>query len=277
MNNRFIFYGQGFRFFGFQWLARAIQSSPNIRVTYTHEVQDADNANFRENTDYLLKTRRPISPEMFFAVLDGHRPLNSNSFLMTFDDGLLSNYHTAKAFLDPLGIKAVFFIPTAILDLESEKSMRRFAARNITYPHKREDSLTPAQWQFMTAEHLKDLVANGHMVCPHTHNHALLRDIRSQTNLNTELVRPKEILEDLLGHDIRAFAFPIGTGRQVSARAYDCIRRHYDFCFTALSGVNTRETNPYYLYRNCLPGDAPIRYTILVFSDSYELYYLVKM
>lgn len=190
MNNRFIFYGQVFRFCGLPWLARAFQRTPNIRVSFTHEVCIVDAEKFCQNTRYLLRTRESVSPELFFEILDGHRPLHKKSFLMTFDDGFLSSYQAVKKFLDPVGIKAIFFVPTAIIGLRGEESMRRFAADNIYYAPELAGSLIPEQWQFMTAEHLKDLDANGHMICPHTHSHVFLRDIRKHATAQTELVRP---------------------------------------------------------------------------------------
>jgi peptidoglycan/xylan/chitin deacetylase (PgdA/CDA1 family) len=129
----------------------------------------------------------------------------------------------------------------------------------------------------MTAEHLKDLAANGHMICPHTHSHVFLRDIRKHATAQTELVRPKEILEEMLNRKVRAFAFPVGTERQVGPLAYDYIRKHYDFCFTALFGVNTKETDPYFLRRDCLPAEAPRFYAKTALSGAYDLYYLLKM
>ena len=277
MNARLITYGRAFRILGAGWLSRTFCPTPNIRVTFTHGVGHALLDNFRTSIQYLREVRTPLSPETFFAILDGRTRQDRNSFLVTFDDGLLSSYQAAREVLDPMGIKAVFFVPTRILNLTTESDTRRFASEQLHRDAGRAATLTHEQCAVMTGDHLKDLDARGHMVCPHTHNHVFLCDIRDHETANTELIRPKSIVEDLLGRNVRAFAFPVGTERQAGAFAYSIIRSHYDFCFTALNGINTPRTVRHCLHRDCLPPDAPLEYVRLVFSGNYDAYYLLKM
>jgi peptidoglycan/xylan/chitin deacetylase (PgdA/CDA1 family) len=135
----------------------------------------------------------------------------------------------------------------------------------------------PDEFTFMSGDHLKELVSEGHMVCPHTHNHVFLKDVNDETAAKRELFAPKEILQDLLHKKINALAFPIGTEMQAGRYAYDFIRSHYSFCFTAINGANTLRTSPYLLFRDCMPAESPLLYTKMVMSGTYDLYYSLKM
>ena len=277
MNKKLIKYGKLFKCAGLHRVAHAVTPHENIRVTYTHEVCQENMTNFAQIVQYLSQVRTFISPEQFCALYANSRSISGRFVMMTFDDGLLSSYNAAAKVLDPLGIKAFFFIPTAILELKTEQQMRRFAAENIHYGRRKAESLKPAEFEFMTTDHLLELTAREHTICPHTHNHIFLSNINDEKTAQTELVEPKQILEDLLRKKINAFAFPVGTERQASSYAYQHIRKNYEFCFTAINGMNTLKTNPYCLHRDCLPPEAPLSYVKMVFESAYDLYYMVKM
>lgn len=59
----------------------------------------------------LLKDRLHVaSPEEVEACLQGRGELPGPSALVTFDDGLVDHATTAREILDPMGIKALFFV-----------------------------------------------------------------------------------------------------------------------------------------------------------------------
>ncbi|MBN1182642.1 MAG: polysaccharide deacetylase family protein [Bacteroidales bacterium] len=233
--------------------------------------------NYDRLIQYLSRNRTIISPKDFVSSYYEKRAFQKNMLLITFDDGFLSSYEAAVKILSQYNIKAVFFIPTKILELNTDNEMYRFTREKIYLNVPCSQELSPSEYRFMKIEHLRELVAQGHMVCPHTHSHIILRDIQDKETAIRELVRPKEILEDLLHINIREFAFPVGTERQAGRYAYEYIRQHYDFCFTALNGVNTLKTNRYHLHRDCVPAEAPLSYIKMVMNGTYDLYYRYKM
>lgn len=270
-------YGKIFKLLGLGHCARLIQPASNVRVTYTHEVKNSDLSNFESLVRYLCRRRTVICPEEFFSAYECGAPLTGRSLMMSFDDGLLSSYHAAKRILEPNGIRAIFFVPTAALELKSAEQMRQFAASNIYYDPLCKDSLCPEEYEFMTEKHLLDLVSAGCMVCPHTHSHMRLSQVADAETAEREIVRPKKILEGILSREIRAFAFPVGTDREASSFAYRYIRQNYAYCFTALNGTNRAGTEPYTLHRDCLPADSPLPYVRMVMDGAYDIYYAFKM
>jgi len=277
MNKRLITYGRIFRMCGLGRLARALEPRVNVRVTYTHEVLRKDFASFSRAVEYLAHFRTILTPDRFFSLYLEGKAWERPSILFTFDDGLLSSYHAATEILEPLGARALFFVPTAILDLKTEDAMRRFAAERLYYGGRKATALAPEEYRFMGAEQLRDLVSRGHAVCPHTHSHVFLTEVRDEASALRELIEPGRILADLLGQQPIAFAFPVGTERQMARFPWECIRSHYRFCFTALNGVNTPATDPHRLHRDCLPAEAPLAYVRSVMRGDFDLYYKLKM
>jgi peptidoglycan/xylan/chitin deacetylase (PgdA/CDA1 family) len=240
-------------------------------------VRAQDLENFGLNIENLKRVRQFITPQEFFASYARGGGPPPRSTLVTFDDGLLSSFQAAQQVLNPLGIKAIFFAPTGMLELKTSSQVREFVARcmyRMTVPS---DALTDEQFLPMDADALRQLVADGHMVLPHTHSHLDLKDIRDEKAVQDELVRPKELLEDLLGTPMDAMAFPIGTERQVGGYSYRRIRELYRFCFTALNGANTAATDHHFLHRDCLPPDAPWSYVEMVMNGAFDLLYKVKL
>ena len=278
MDKRLIIYGRLFEMLGGHFLSKIVLPSCKVRVTYTHGISNARMSSFSNIVQHLNNLGSFLSPEMFFSHLSNNHHLNGLNFLMTFDDGLLSSYEATKKILDPLGIKAIFFIPTAILDIKNDEDMRHFAAERFFMVSKREArSLLPYEYRFMTEEHLKQLSSDGHMICPHTHNHVFLSDINDDSSAIAELIKPKQILENILQKKIEAFSFPVGTEKQVNSFSYNIIRKNYKYCFTALNGCVNPSSNAYYLCRNNIPADATISYIDMVMKGIYDLYYLRKI
>ncbi len=56
---------------------------------------------------------------------------NDMCVLLTFDDGLKSQYENALEILEKYNIKAIFFIPTKIIELKSKEEMEFFSIKNI--------------------------------------------------------------------------------------------------------------------------------------------------
>ena len=262
---------------GLEGLSKVLTPEHHTRVTYTHEVRSQDLENFGRNLENMRRVRRFITPQEFFASYGPGAEPPTRSTLVTFDDGLLSSFQAAQRVLNPLGIKAIFFIPTGMLELKTPDQARQFVARCMYRMTRPPGNLTDDQFLPMDIDAIRQLVADGHMVLPHTHSHVDLKDIRDERAAQDELLRPKKLLEALLGRPMEAMAFPIGTERQAGGYAYRRIRELYKFCFTALNGANTATTDPYFLHRDCFPPEAPWAYVETVMNGAFDLVYKVKL
>jgi peptidoglycan/xylan/chitin deacetylase (PgdA/CDA1 family) len=271
--------GNLFRRAGLARLARATTAHDNFRITLTHYVRDEDLPQFKRIVRALVERRRPIALEDVYAYYDRESPrrIEGQRLLMTFDDGLLSSFRATQEVLNPLGIKATFFVPTRILDLEDREEMRQFFWNEVYHRRRPIAALRPEEYETMSVEHLRELRRQGHSVLPHTHSHVNLSDIADEESVERELRAPKARLEDALQSSAPGFAFPVGTERVVSAFAYQNVRRIYSFCFSGLIGINTATTDPFFLYRDCVHPFYSVEHVRNIADASYDLFYRLKM
>lgn len=108
---------------------------------------------------------------------DGQSPL-----VFSFDDGHISNYTEALPLLQKYSCKAIFFVIGGRINEHRD---------------------------YMTWEHLRELVSLGHRVEAHGWSHTFLTRC-SDADLRTELARSREVLEDRLSVPVTALSAPHG-------------------------------------------------------------------
>lgn len=110
----------------FSWL-KTISRQDFLAVFY-HTISDQElphikhlyrvrgSALFEKDLDYLLKHFKPIGLNELIEAVHQHKKLPSNSFFLTFDDGLAECYHVIAPILKRKGIPATFFINSDFVD-----------------------------------------------------------------------------------------------------------------------------------------------------------------
>ena len=91
--------------------------------------------------------------------------------LLTFDDGFKSNLHIAKKILNPLEIKAIFFVSSNFIGLSSSASYQ-FAQHHI-YPSRTIDE-SDGDTTSLSFLDIQYLIETGHVIGAHTANHCSL-------------------------------------------------------------------------------------------------------
>ncbi|MBE8352120.1 polysaccharide deacetylase family protein, partial [Leptospira borgpetersenii] len=105
-------------------------------------------------------------PEVFAEMVRGEKEILGRNLLLTFDDGYLSNRIVAEEILEPLGIKALFFIISDFVDIQKKQEIRKFISNNI-YPSFTVEQV-PDFWAPMRWEDLEVLLHKGHSIGSHT-------------------------------------------------------------------------------------------------------------
>jgi peptidoglycan/xylan/chitin deacetylase (PgdA/CDA1 family) len=175
-------------------------------VLYTHEVGSA--ANFRR---LLLGLRaggfQPTSLASIDAAMSGAAETPPGCLLLTFDDGLYSQYANALPVLNDLGLPGVFFVLPGFAD---------------------------GVHRYMGAAEYRALVDAGEEVEAHTCNHPILPTL-ARLNLNAffgELEDCRRLLEGIIGTRVDYLAYPFGA---YDATVLDGMRR-----FNFRAGFSTR-------------------------------------
>lgn len=122
---------------------------------------------FRRQLDHLQNIGDVLNKEQFDAVfLDGEKP-ESNSFLLTFDDGFIDHYQYVFPELVQRGLTGVFFVPSAIITDEKPLAVHRLhfllAHRSASEIYAKFETLfTPAMLHQEDLEKFQDAVYPMH-------------------------------------------------------------------------------------------------------------------
>jgi peptidoglycan/xylan/chitin deacetylase (PgdA/CDA1 family) len=198
-------------------------------VLYTHEV--ASQAIFRRFVTGLLAAGyQPDSLATVDAAMSGTTDIPRGCVVLTFDDGLLSQYLNALPVLTDLGVPAVFFVLPGFGD---------------------------GVHRYMGTTELQAVSDAGEEVELHTCNHANLPLLarRNMSAFSAELQDCRHILEGITGQRVDYVAYPFGA---FDATVLDAVTRFgFRAGFTTRASALLRYSTPYMLPRiHYDPGEA---------------------
>jgi peptidoglycan/xylan/chitin deacetylase (PgdA/CDA1 family) len=148
---------------------------------------------FLGQLDALVDSGRPVvTARQVVAARRGGPPLPPDAVALTFDDGFLDFIETVVPALAARSLPAALFVTTGALR-----------------PHHR--SVLPEAPMLSMDEvvELDGLDGSGIEICSHAHVHEQLDTLPPQ-RITQELLIPKWILEEGLGHAVRVYAYPYG-------------------------------------------------------------------
>jgi peptidoglycan/xylan/chitin deacetylase (PgdA/CDA1 family) len=122
-----------------------------------------------------------ILPNQLYDYLVYDAPLPSNPVMITFDDTREEQLSIGAAEMKKYGFKGVFFVMTV----------------SIGRPG------------YLSKEQIKSLSDSGNVVAAHTWDHHMVTKYAGD-DWNTQLVKPKTKLEEIIGKPVTYFAYPFG-------------------------------------------------------------------
>jgi peptidoglycan/xylan/chitin deacetylase (PgdA/CDA1 family) len=154
-------------------------------------------ATFARHLDAVAASgRQPLTVSQYADGLRGHRPLPARPVLITADDGFADFAKFALPALAERGLPSTLYVTTA--PLSGEPSALPDAA-------------------MLSAGDLAGVEAAGVEIGAHSHTHPQL-DLLPRHEVAAELARSRDLLEQVLGHPIRSFAYPHGYWRAAVRR-----------------------------------------------------------
>jgi peptidoglycan/xylan/chitin deacetylase (PgdA/CDA1 family) len=130
-----------------------------------------------------------VSSEQVYDYYANGKALPEKPIMLTFDDNDDNQYTNALPLLTKYGFKGTFFIMT----------------------------VTIGQENYMNAAQLIELDKAGHDLQPHTWDHHMVTQYKTDDDWQLQIVQPKRELEKLLGHSTPFFAYPFGVYNTASA------------------------------------------------------------
>jgi peptidoglycan/xylan/chitin deacetylase (PgdA/CDA1 family) len=150
-----------------------------------------------------------ISPEVFHTGITSSKILLGRQVLLTFDDGFESNYRVAQEILNPLGIKAIFFVIPEFVNTVGVENQWQFIETRL-YPGQAARAI-PSGLRSMTWDQIRELSNQGHVIGCLTRTHARLSELHKEKLLVEEIVASGDEIEQRLGVKVEDFAFTFGT------------------------------------------------------------------
>jgi len=171
--------------------------------------------------------------------LAGAPGIRHNAVLVTIDDGHLSTWSIARPILKRHNIPALAFVTPSMV------GRKRAADKRIPEGY--------AAWS-----ELRELTASGVQVASHSMSHRSLGPM-SSSQVREEAAMSKTMLEDRLGVEVGAFAYPYGTRADFTTATGQILRDvGYRFAFTSQHGPISRGVNHWELPRIKIEGGEPL-------------------
>jgi len=159
-----------------------------------------------------------VSSREFRAWQQGGGTLPERTVVLTFDDGYASHFELVAPLLVRYRFTGTFFVTTGLVGKPGH----------------------------LTWEQIRKLVFLGMEIGSHGLSHRPLTHL-SRAELDQELQRSRQVLEEQLGRPIQALAAPGGSWNRRVAEAVE--RAGYEAAWVSTIGTNGRETQPHALRR----------------------------
>ena len=166
-----------------------------------------------------------------------HLDKKKGKILLTFDDGFISNYYITKQVLEPLDIKAIFFIPTGFINCNTIEESTNFI-KNQLYGGIIPSKLSLEERKPMSWENIIELQEAGHTIGSHTINHYRLSTITDNELLKKEIIGSGDYLSQKINKNIDHFAYPFGDITSINKEALNIAKDRYKYIHTGIRGAN---------------------------------------
>jgi peptidoglycan/xylan/chitin deacetylase (PgdA/CDA1 family) len=217
----------------------------------------ADTAdNFERQMAFYAEHYTPVSLmdlDMFFdrQRWDKERP----GLIISFDDGLSSNYSVAAPLLEKYGFHGCFFVPVDFIAAPPSEQLCFSAVHGIVP----DSTSLGADRVAMSWTELRDLDRRQHVIGCHTRSHLRMSPGLPDAVLEYEICTSKTAIEESLGHACECYCWVGGEEVSYTSNAARMIRKAgYKYSFTTNSFPITRSANPHRLERNNIEAvDSP--------------------
>jgi peptidoglycan/xylan/chitin deacetylase (PgdA/CDA1 family) len=175
--------------------ARTILERKQVPVLCYHQIRDWKTTDSKMAKDYIVPVEtfkshmkmladsgyHTITPDEYYAYLNGGTTLPSKPIMLTFDDTEENQYAIAAPTMKKYDFKAVYFIMTVSL----------------------------GRPKYMTKAQVKELSDAGHVIGSHTWDHHNVKKYKGEDWV-TQIDKPTKTLEAITGKKIEHFAYPFG-------------------------------------------------------------------
>lgn len=205
------------------------KSKPGIHILNSHYVttnilnQERDYQIFEKYLRYLQSVGKLVNvDDATNSILNKNIPEDELQIAFTFDDGYEECYTIIAPLLEKYGCRGAFFINANYID-SNEEYQTGFNKRVALETKK------PMNW-----EQVIDLHKRGHLIGSHNLDHTNFAEL-SKEEIEFQLKRNKQILEDKLNYNCEYFAWTYGHPHHLSNESLDLIEKYHKIIFSAFN------------------------------------------
>jgi len=245
---------------------------PYVRALNYHDTPQKYAANFRRQLEWYAERYADCNHKQLRDLLaDGIWSSSKPGLLISFDDGLKSNYEVAAPLLEEFGFTGWFMIPVAFLDSGSAGHSEFASANHIAHHGLNSGDLA------MSWDDVRDLERRGHVITCHSMNHKRLADTLTDEELSEEIAFAKSGLESQLGHPVSGFTWVGGEESSYSRRAFrSIVKANYSEVFCTNCEPIVARQNPLFLERSNIESSFSLNQVRLVLGGLYDQKYKAK-
>lgn len=246
---------------------------PFIRVVGYHDTPKADIERLRAHFRWYKKNYVDCTREMLEAFLnDGKWEHDRPGIIVSFDDGLRTNFTVAKPLLEEAGLTGWFMVPAIVPELDP--AIQRDFADEQLIPHSDED---PSERLFLSWDDIKAMAAAGHEISCHSYHHKRLGKALSPAELDEEIDAARDLLEQKLDFPVDSFAWVGGEEYSFSKGAFDKIRGNgFKLLFSGNCYPVRASQSPFFIERNHVDSGYSLNEVRLSVGGLYDLFYAGK-
>ncbi|MGA3262667.1 MAG: polysaccharide deacetylase family protein [Terracidiphilus sp.] len=219
-----------------------------IRAINYHGISEDTAGNFERQLAFYARHYTPVSLtdlDRFFHLQrwDKERP----GLIISFDDGVSSQYSVAAPLLDKYGFHGWFFVP---VDFVSAPPSEQLSYARTHHIGPDSTSLRAERAAISWAE-LRDLARRQHVIGCHTRSHLRMSPELTDAVLEYEICTGKAVLEESLGRACACYAWVGGEEATYTSGAARMIRKAgFKYSFTTNSCPITRSADLHQLGRS---------------------------
>jgi peptidoglycan/xylan/chitin deacetylase (PgdA/CDA1 family) len=235
------------------------RGSTGLRVVCFHETLPEELEQVKRVVDWCRSRFPMASPADADEILAGRwRPGPVDRVLITFDDGLGSNFEAAR-WLSNLGVAAIFFIVPSLVD----RTISEYLRFHERYGVRAHPPLATANARGLTSSQLREMMAMGHRIAAHNYAHRDLGRLHDPADLRYEVSNALESVGEMTGSECRDFAIGFGQPENLSDEAAAYLLERPLRVYACHRGLNVPGKTPKFLLRHAFSPAHPFAFTRL--------------
>lgn len=234
-----------------------------------HCTPDIDNINFEKQIKFFQYYFQNCNYNKLIKLLEKNNLLllKKPYLILTFDDGLRSNFENALPILEKYNMTGWFFVCPKFIEKSDMKSLN-------------ENSIFPKQLfsddRYCLNSTEINLIKNNHIIGSHTFTHHRFKNFDNSDKLNFEIYTSKMELSRIISKEVDVFAWVGGEEKHYTKSANDIIKNSYKIIFTTLVKMIYFKINPKAIPRTNIESNFSKQLFLFQISGLLDIYYFPK-